>query len=231
MAKIQSNKTPAKKTEKPKPNMLGLLNQDDYILVYDKKQGKNHRVKLKDYNFPPAYKNKFVVSPVNYYQKEEREGVAGQPKRDTVKELSPFTFRNSPNVAMLKNLVTDNGVVRSAFNFSLPNFDSDLEAFNLLLACTEHDVKKGKGGENISLTYKPSALELVKKHFALNSDNEAIKVCNKLMLFDWGVTKCEVWNVLNFPNFKGKIDVPSHCLNVFEKSKKELETAVLLPQA
>ena len=214
---------------KKRPNMYKFLNENLTIRVLDRRRQIEVEKKLKDYDMPSYYSKRLLVSPINYYQLQPVDGKNGNPKRGIVQEISMQSFRNCVNVQILERFDTYGDEYRPAFKLSKHPVDKEMEAFIILLACTEHEDEVNEETGEKERIYSDKAKALVKKHFALSTENEVISMCNKLLMLDWGLIKCEVWRILNFPNFKGKIEIPKHCLNVMGSTKRKLQSSTIVP--
>lgn len=196
--------TEVKQAEALKPNMCSVLDTKKKILVLNEDKEVVEST-LAKYTVPAGTEGMVHISTVEYL---EPKNVG--PHREAIKTFSLNTFFNSSVVQTLQG-ITDGGSV--AFRLSEDLEDAALQAFNILLACTEH--KKDKEGNVI---FTDAAKNLVSERFNLFKAGDIILKCKELRFINWGTVKAFVDDIIHFPGFTGKVEIDPKCMPQTETS-------------
>lgn len=189
--------------KKVKANMLHRLKDVNIIITTDVYNDKQKVVALEDYEFVES--SAILVSPVDF-QRRKGEG----PERLAIKSILPQTFLQADSVLQIQTK-TDSGLVPFKLSSSLQ--DAALEAFIILLACTE----KTKEGE-----YTKKSRDLISKRFDLSKEVEIERKQEELNLLSWGNIKAEVSDILHFPNYEQGATIPEKCTPKAEAPKRNI---------
>lgn len=170
-SKKNTSTTTASKSTKS-PNSVKLIDPKKKILVANER---NEAVETlaSDYKVEEGSEGFVHISTVQYQETQKRGA-----RREAVKKISVATFTNNSTVLGLCQTVEGGGV---AFRLSDDTHEAGLQAYNILMACTEYT--KDEEGNAV---FTKEARELVAKRFNLFVDAEITRKCQELRVLNWG---------------------------------------------
>lgn len=181
------------------PNLIQGLDQDMKISMLDKQTQSFKEGTLKDYKL--SEKTEGMIHVVAY----ERRRVKGQTKgiAPTVIQITGNDFLNAA-LGELMQPDAKSGKVP----FVLPeNAASKLPiVFSILKKATSHTIKNGV------VTFTEDAKKFVRQRYDIENATDLVKKCHELRILNWGNKAANFENIIHFPEWSGKIEIPDYVL-------------------
>lgn len=191
-------------SDKLKPNLLDFLGKDKKIFIKGNK-GENLPITLEEYEFDKSLGDMIHISCVNYSVAE-----GSKSYREPIKTIGHIHFLNCASVQSIRQK-TRGGAV--AFRLDENKRLAAFQAFNILLACTEH-TKDAEG----AIIFTDKAKKLVGTRFDLQDNSDIIRKCRELLWLSWGNVQAYVTDIVHYPDFTGKPEIDKWCMPSAEKN-------------